>query len=339
MTLLLEKLNLMITTRCDARCHYCIVRDTGEDMSRRLVDRSVDLLFRLGMPGRKLAFYGGEPLNRFDLIRAAADRVADQRAQTGDDMGLYIYTNGKALSGDRIRFIYDHDIKTIFSLDGARLVEGPLEEALKPPTLTALQSAVGPLAICGAAVILPQEASRLPRVVHYYVEALGFRVVKILPGLVRYQWTTAALKTLRTALDDTLKYVLAQAREGRFVFVDAVNESLHRRDIRIGPDDRHLSVMEIYPDGRMGLPTCEFTPDSRITHINDIHRYDLGSAWGTVTGDTLIRAWSSVKGSRNPALVLLGTWSDRVAAELTRLASQSRLIREYVARARELSFV
>lgn len=341
MSLLLEKLNLMITTRCDSRCRYCIVRDTGEDMDPDLVDRGIDLLFRLGGPGRKLAFYGGEPLNRFDLIRGAATRVADMSARTGNAMGLFIYTNGKNLSQERIRFIRDHNIKTVFSLDGVRWMDRPREK--EPANLDDLLATAGPLNVSGAIVILPDEAPRLPRVVAYYAEALGFRVVKILPGLLRYHWADEDLAALRTALDDTLRYVLGLARQGCFIFLDAVIESLHRRRMPVGPDDQHLSVMEIYPDGRMGLPPCEFTPASSTAYVNDIHQFDLGSAREHVTPETIIRAWSAVNRPRNHprnrVLVLLGTWSDRVAAELSRLAPRSRLIRDYVDQALKVDVI
>lgn len=75
----IESINLQVTQNCNLRCEYCPYtgnfynnrRHTNKSMSFELVKRGIDFLYNHSMNCEvvNVAFYGGEPLLEFELIK------------------------------------------------------------------------------------------------------------------------------------------------------------------------------------------------------------------------------------------------------------------------------
>lgn len=114
-------LMVYLSNRCDMACRYCYVAvNQGEarylcaDQVRSAMDRFMEL------PGggpRKIFFLGGEPLLRWSVLRSC---VVYGRKRYGPSLQYQVYTNGLALTPNKLDFMLAHDMTVILSLDGEK---------------------------------------------------------------------------------------------------------------------------------------------------------------------------------------------------------------------------
>ena len=124
-------LSLQVTNECNFKCRYCLytrenkIDRTHENikMSWDVAKRSVDFLWRNSKDSSKIniAFYGGEPLLNFNLIKkvvAYADEVFELKNITYN-----LTTNGSILTDYIIDFLAEKNFNIAISLDGPELVQ------------------------------------------------------------------------------------------------------------------------------------------------------------------------------------------------------------------------
>jgi uncharacterized protein len=85
-----------------------------------VIQKGVDFLLTSAAPEVELQFFGGEPLLRFDLVRAAI-LYGERRAKAkGKKIKFLITTNGLLLSSGVLVFLKKHPVEIMFSMDGAQ---------------------------------------------------------------------------------------------------------------------------------------------------------------------------------------------------------------------------
>lgn len=131
---------LIMTTACNLKCSGCFASggDYGlgiSHMSEQVIDatiqylagRIITLYQESGFKGRSnlgVHFFGGEPLIAYDRIRYAVDRAEAASAELTESCGVpiepdfFITTNGTLLKPDRIRFLKEHKVSVLLSIDG-----------------------------------------------------------------------------------------------------------------------------------------------------------------------------------------------------------------------------
>lgn len=345
MKLYLEKVYLLLTTRCNSDCRYCIVRKTDEDMSLATIHSGIDILFNSEGKNKKVAFYGGEPLLCFDLIEESVDYVYEKQAETGQQISLYIYTNGIDLTDQRIEYFQRNNIKAIFSFDACQQIMSEKKKTsnhkrtftTRIENLKKLMDVVGPLNISGAAVLLPDEVDMLMPLVHYLIDELNLRVIKLLPGLVRYHWPDRQQRKLFNSLNRMILYFSSLMQEDKFVYLDSLNESFNRVRMKLSHDEIHISVIEIYPNGYFGLSPCEFETPPHVENVNDVDLYYLGTVAHAKTED-IISTYNQINFPKHGGLATMSQWCDREANRLIELAEHNKTVREYIDRAAKLTF-
>jgi len=128
----LQQLTLCVTEECNFACKYCIYSDvyansrnsSKKKMSFSTARKAIDYFANLLYNGRKfnpkrefsIAFYGGEPLLNFHLIKKCVEYVK----QNYPDLGFHyaITTNGSLLNGERRAFLLENHFSIAVSLDG-----------------------------------------------------------------------------------------------------------------------------------------------------------------------------------------------------------------------------
>ena len=132
----LRTLVLMLTYSCNLACRYCYEdREEGcvptveggtvpREMSPESLRESVRFLIDHSGENRKLSIvlFGGEPLLRFPLLRAA---VLESRAMAdarGKEISFSITTNGTLLTREIAGFLKENGISVCISIDGPREV-------------------------------------------------------------------------------------------------------------------------------------------------------------------------------------------------------------------------
>lgn len=131
----LKELVLEVTTGCNMRCRYCIFGNyydqlkrkspSPQNMSEDVAYRAIDMYYDLIMEGKKfnperrpcVAFYGGEPLMNWDLVKKASLYA---RKKFGKDVFITLTSNATLLNDDILYFFKEHDIYPLFSLDGPK---------------------------------------------------------------------------------------------------------------------------------------------------------------------------------------------------------------------------
>jgi len=114
----IENLAVMLTHRCQLACRYCSMDRDKPDMSCATLKRSVDFLFTSSAPVVELQFFGGEPLLRFDLIRAGIRYAEKKSRETGKKVRYLVTTNGLLLDGKKIKELSRHNVSYLLSIDG-----------------------------------------------------------------------------------------------------------------------------------------------------------------------------------------------------------------------------
>jgi len=120
---------LQLTQNCNFRCSYCVYSDlqnaanrshSVKRMSFETAKKAVDFMLAHSRDAEtvSIAFYGGEPLLEFDLIKRIIE-YAD-RAFDGKTIIYVMTTNGSLLTSDIIAYLNDHNVSTTISLDGPK---------------------------------------------------------------------------------------------------------------------------------------------------------------------------------------------------------------------------
>ena len=118
-----QALFVVPTLDCQLRCKYCrITRQQGHQSGHRLSPQSArDAIDRvLGrVPSgtrRTLVLFGGEPLLVPDTVFAAISHARE--APEGHNTDIMLQTNGMAIDVPTARFLAEHDVFVLLSLDG-----------------------------------------------------------------------------------------------------------------------------------------------------------------------------------------------------------------------------
>ncbi len=122
----LNQLTLTLTEQCNLRCRYCYHHSSHDwirPFRNRHMSRSTALKALAYFAERcayaempTVSFYGGEPLLRFDVIKAVVEQASVQTAWP--ELTFIIDTNGTLLDDEIIEFVADHEIHLQVSLDG-----------------------------------------------------------------------------------------------------------------------------------------------------------------------------------------------------------------------------
>ena len=130
----LQELILEITQKCNLRCTYCVYSESYprvrnhslKDMSKITALKAIDLYFSLLKEGRSynpyrepsIAFYGGEPLLNFELIKTCINYVTENYK----DFNPYFVmtTNSTLLSKEIVAFLSEQNCEIILSIDGPK---------------------------------------------------------------------------------------------------------------------------------------------------------------------------------------------------------------------------
>lgn len=111
---------IFLTRRCNLACHYCYRRDdsTENDLTPETGRETIDFLLERAGKRLSIAYFGGEPLLRFDLIKDLTAYAQKECAKRDMGISFSINTNGIPLDREKMDFILENNIGLAISLDG-----------------------------------------------------------------------------------------------------------------------------------------------------------------------------------------------------------------------------
>lgn len=118
---LITSVFLNVTNACNLACRYCFVEQHPNFMSYETAKETADFLIRNAAESGDVPainFFGGEPTLCWDSIIVPLSRYI--REEYGKPFRLSMTSNCTLLDEERIRFMKEHEIGLLFSIDGDR---------------------------------------------------------------------------------------------------------------------------------------------------------------------------------------------------------------------------
>jgi len=125
----ISQICLEVTEGCNLRCHYCAysggyahTRQHGyRVMPRNVAQAAIDFFFQKNRESERafaISFYGGEPLTQISLVRFCIEYARSLPWRYPDSLSFNLTTNATLLTDDAIRFLAEHQVHVLVSLDG-----------------------------------------------------------------------------------------------------------------------------------------------------------------------------------------------------------------------------
>ena len=119
-----EMFILGITEQCNLRCKYCCYSGfyqsnrthSNRHMSENDIEEIYDFIDQMtSIHPLRIAFYGGEPLTKYDLVQYAITKAEER---WNKEVIFSVTTNATLLSIERIEWLMAHHVKMEISIDG-----------------------------------------------------------------------------------------------------------------------------------------------------------------------------------------------------------------------------
>ena len=116
-------MELILTDQCNLRCSYCFEKDKNpHNMTDETAYAAVDFIMKESGPAERIMvlFFGGEPLLRFDLMKKVWGYATKRADELGKTISWDMTTNGTLMTEEKARWLSDHKVKYLLSMDGGR---------------------------------------------------------------------------------------------------------------------------------------------------------------------------------------------------------------------------
>lgn len=227
-----EFVSLSITERCNINCSYCFARKGGEIPLDRALEAVNFAAANTNSPNAALIAFGGEPLLRWDLLKAVI-----LRAKENGIAKFSVCSNAILINDEKIDFFMANDVDLLVSIDGVADVHdlervtysgrGTFDLVKKRLDLMRKRNFQ---VTCFRFSVTPRTAARLDEA-YAFVTNLGFTRSHITTMPVAGDnWTDQAYQSLRSALLRIAEIGYKAHREGRYMPF-RYNECLSNNDL------------------------------------------------------------------------------------------------------------
>jgi uncharacterized protein len=278
------KVTLNLTHRCNLRCRYCYAgRSLRKDMTESTAKRAIDFAFSHCRTGQNLevAFFGGEPLLRFPLIRSITEYIQRKAEDHGRATRVSLTTNGTLLTQSVIDFLDREEMDVCVSIDGPKhihnknrcygdgrgsfdLVASNLRRANQQLRFVQVNAVYG-----------PDTLDALAETFKFFVD-MGIRSIHLNPD-IRAKWSQADIDQLSLIFREVAESYVRAYESGREVSLNMIDGKIivflkggyEARD-RCGMGDSEWAV----------APSGNIYPCERFVGEDSDPRMTLGNVFG-----------------------------------------------------------
>lgn len=113
----------VVTLQCNQNCVYCQASSRKElsehcTMSREVMERSVELMYRSPAPVLTMEFQGGEPSLHPEIIRYGIEKAEEKKLSDGREVRYVLCTNCVNLTDEMLEICKQYHVLISTSLDG-----------------------------------------------------------------------------------------------------------------------------------------------------------------------------------------------------------------------------
>lgn len=201
------RLVVIPTWQCELRCRYCYIpKQDGRVMTKRTLERSIDMLLASDREEVILQFFGGEALIEWDLVQHGIQYGSDHAAAMGKRIRFILSSNGWSIEPAKLAWLKQFPVKLELSLDGDAETQNRFRRALekgKDSYQEGIPDKAEMIRESGIEhevimVVHPEAVDRMPQNFFHIVE-LGFPRVQINFAL-GYIWTPEQKKSFASGL-------------------------------------------------------------------------------------------------------------------------------------------
>lgn len=217
---------IYITKRCNLRCTYCFVQNRAsrqQSMEELTAKKMIDFLFgEISGKTIHLAFFGGEPLIEYQLLKNIVHYAEDSSRSINKNISFSIVTNGILIDNEKLSFFRKHNIKIILSCDGDR--ESQNKHRLFPNgtgTFDILNKKVAAISrlknSCARITFTSDTINKIFNNVLYLYNA-GFKNIGCSPVDQR-NWTEKEIQTIMRELKKVGEFWLQKHKNGEELYI------------------------------------------------------------------------------------------------------------------------
>ena len=306
------RLVVIPTWQCELRCRYCYIpKQDGRVMSKRTLERSIDMLLASDRDEVILQFFGGEALIEWDLVKHGIQYGSDHAAAMNKRIRFILSSNGWSIEPKKLAWLNQFPVKLELSLDGDAETQNRYRRALEkgrdsykegiPDKVSMIrESGIEHEVIM---VVHPEAVERMPHNFFHIVE-LGFPRVQINFAL-GYIWTAKQKKAFaeglhsigqtlrqRWALGETVSLINLEGqpvpvRLNGEITVDwdgtvyggnaFLHETKHKQKFKVG----HLDDLRSFDRYWMDSPSNEYLLDWSYPPDVTANNLDVGRIFGS----------------------------------------------------------
>jgi len=116
----IRRLVLNVTRACNLACKYCFAGGHREEPTMSLDTAIRGIALTDPRAPVDIAFFGGEPLLAWDLVRRVMHEASRLAKERGVSAKFHITTNGTLLDEEKLHFLKDRPCSLLVSLDGPK---------------------------------------------------------------------------------------------------------------------------------------------------------------------------------------------------------------------------
>ena len=212
-----NELILVITHRCNLDCIYCPVLKARKSMSVDIARQAVDIFISGPCRTKKIRFFGGEPLLKFEIIKDVigyAKNISKRKKLSFD-----LTTNGTLLNTRILDFFKNiPEMELILSLDGDTAVQLVNRKPISRGKINSYEAITKQIddilnlpKVTVNMVIAPNQASRMFENFKHILK-LGFKRFNFLPAYY-VLWSDKGFNNLKCGFDRIAKFIINQRKD------------------------------------------------------------------------------------------------------------------------------
>ena len=218
---------IFLTERCNLACEYCYQRElkNKRDLDEKTGKNIIDFLFSHAGDYFSIAFFGGEPLLQFDLMKTLME-YAVQKKKEGFKLSFSINTNGTLVNNEILEYLRINRVGIVLSLDGTpdahdlrrRDASGKGCFDLLSEKLPLLME--DPRQVHVRMTVTPETVKKMADGVRF-IHSLGFRSLAVAMDRTNDGWDEENREIFKNQYTNILNWYKDKLREGsHFAMVD-----------------------------------------------------------------------------------------------------------------------